>query len=136
MLKTARLTVAGALFGAALALAAPASAQMADFTGTWSFSGQMMQGTLLLTVAPVCSLQQTGNQVAGTCKGPNAAGPATGLASGTNLSLQWMGTATDPLGRTGISVFQGTLGPDNVIRGSWTTSTMPGASGPFAAQKL
>jgi hypothetical protein len=121
--------------GLALITALPAQAQTPSFTGTWSVSGQMVAGKFLATVAPVCTLQQAGSQVTGTCKGPNGIGPATGMASGANISWEWMITPTTPIAMSAIATFKGTLGPDGVVRGTWTNSNLPNASGPFTAQR-
>jgi hypothetical protein len=44
--------------------------------------------------------------------------------------------ATTSIGLNGVSTFQGTLGRDNVIRGTWEFSRAPRLEGQFAAQKL
>ena len=120
----------------ALLAAAPARAQFANFSGSWSVSGQIVMGNGMVTVAPICSLQQRQAQVTGFCKGPNGAGPATGLVDGPTISWQWQVTATSPTGVPGLVTFQGGLGPDGVIRGSWTHSRVRGAAGPFTAQRM
>ncbi len=125
----------GVLFAATLA-AAPAHAQFANFSGSWSVSGQIVAGTAMITAAPICTFQQNQAQVTGFCKGPNAAGPATGLVNGPTISWQWQVTPTTPAGISGLATFQGGLGPDGVIRGSWNHSRAGGATGPFTAQRM
>jgi hypothetical protein len=127
---------ASALLGLALALSTSARADDVDFTGSWSISGRIVSGNLFTQVTPVCALQQAGAQLTGTCAGPNADGPATGLVDGRDISFQWRHTATTAIGVSGISSFTGRLERDNVIRGLWTISLQPGARGAFTGRKL
>ena len=131
--KTAWATGSIAL---ALLAGAPARAQFPDFSGPWSVSGQIVTSNMLTTVAPVCTFQQVRARLTGFCRGPNAAGPATGLVNGPTVSWQWQMNPTTPLGFGGVSTFRGSLGPDNVIRGSWNHSQLGYASGPFTAQRM
>lgn len=120
--------------GAALALAASAAAA-ADFSGTWSASAIFEKnGQIVYTTTPVCTFQQAGVRISGTCKGPNALGPATGTASGSAITWQWRATA-NATGQTGLSTWRGTLGPDEVIRGDMSGSSTPGVFAPFTAQR-
>ncbi len=121
----------GALFGFVLALPIPAAAD--GFEYTWNVHGQMEVNGQVAGVSPVCVLRQAGSQISGNCRGPAAEGPATGVANGDNITWQWTATATNSNGRNGIAVFQGTLGYDGVIRGSYTNSTIPGVTGTFTA---
>jgi hypothetical protein len=132
----ARLGRASALIGLALALSVPARAGGIDFSGGWSVSGQIVVGDLLTIVSPICAFRQSGDRLTGSCKGPNAAGAAAGVADGRNISFQWRHLATNAVGLNGVSTFRGTLGPDNVVRGFWTISRLPNASGTFTAQRL
>jgi hypothetical protein len=132
MNKITGTVLAGALFGFGLTLPLPAAAD--GFEYTWNVRGQMNVNGQIAGVAPVCALRQMGTQISGNCKGPAAVGPATGVANGDNITWQWTATATNPNGRNGIAVFQGTLGFDGVIRGSYTNSTIPGVTGTFIAQ--
>ena len=126
--------MASLLAGAALAAVASA-ASAADFSGTWSASAVYQKnGQIVYTTTPVCTFQQTGNRISGTCTGPNALGPATGTASGSAITWQWKATA-NATGQIGLSTWKGTLGPDGVIRGDQTGSSLPGASAPFTAQR-
>jgi len=123
-----------------LALAAPLSitcapALAADFSGEWSVSGQIISGNLITIASPLCRFQQNGNQLTGICTGPNSRGSAAGFVNGASLSIQWQMMATDNIGLSGVSSFNGTLGPDNVVRGLWTYSGRPGARGQFSAQR-
>lgn len=130
-----RLACWSLLVGCALGLAAPAEAQVVDFSGPWAVSGQIVAGPVFAAVIPVCRFRQVGNQLSGHCRGPNAAGPAFGATNGFTISWQWQLHATTPIGVNGIAAFQGMLGPDNIIRGTWTSSAAPGASGPFSAHR-
>jgi hypothetical protein len=132
MTKITGTVLAGALFGFGLALPVPAAAD--GFEYTWNVRGQMDVNGQIVGVSPVCVFRQAGNQVSGNCRGPAAEGPATGVANGDNITFQWTATATNSNGRNGIAVFQGTLGYDGVIRGSYTNSTIPGVTGTFTAQ--
>jgi hypothetical protein len=114
---------------------APAVAAGVNFAGEWSVSGQIVAGNLFTIVSPVCRFQQNGNQLTGTCTGPNARGSAVGLVNGASVSFEWQMHATDSIGLSGVSSFNGRLGPDNVVRGLWTYSGRPGASGQFSAQR-
>jgi hypothetical protein len=114
---------------------APALAADPDFSGKWSVSGQIVGGNLMTIVSPVCTFQQNGSQLTGTCTGPNGTGSAVGLVNGAGVTFEWQMIPTDSIGLSGVSSFNGKLGPDNVVRGSWTFSGRPGASGQFTAQR-
>jgi hypothetical protein len=118
-----------------LVVSAPAGAQAVYFSGPWAVNGQLVAGPVFAAVMPVCQFTQVANKLSGTCQGPNAGGPATGAANGPMISFQWQIVPMTPLATPGIASFQGTLGPDNLIRGTWTSSNAPGASGPFTAHR-
>jgi hypothetical protein len=123
------------LAGAAISVATAGAASAADFSGTWSASAVFEQnGQIVYTTTPVCTFQQSGDRISGTCKGPNALGPAAGTADGANISWQWEATA-NATGATGVSTWNGTLGPDGVIRGQMSGQAMPGVMAPFTAQR-
>jgi hypothetical protein len=116
--------------GAIVFAASPALA--ADVSGTWSASAIVERnGQIVYTTTPICTFQQSGTQISGTCKGPHAIGPAVGTAIGTRISWQWTATA-NATGRTGVSTWIGTLNPDGVIRGKVSG---PGLTAPFTAQR-
>ena len=119
----------------ALAASAPALAGPVDFSGKWSVSGHIVNSRGYVLVSPVCDFKQTGGQVAGACKGPNGGGDATGLANGAEISFQWRTVPSNAIGLRGVASFNGVLGADGVIRGSWSFSTWPGATGQFTAQR-
>ncbi len=123
------LALAASLF----LVCAPASADSVDFSGKWSVSGHMISANMYTLVRPVCDFQQSGDQLAGACTGPNGAGSAVGLTNGREVTWQWHIVPTNNIGIAGISSFNGRLGPDNVVRGSWTFSGRPGVSGQFTA---
>jgi hypothetical protein len=132
----ARLGGAGAAIGLALMISSSAPADEVDFSGAWSVSGRIITGSLLTYVSPICTFHQAGDQLTGSCKGPNGAGSASGAIDGADISWQWRIIATNAIGINGLSTFRGTLGRDHVIRGSWTFSRLPRASGEFTAQKM
>ncbi len=125
----------GLVVGGALAAAAPAGAQVVDFSGPWAVRGQIISGPVFTAVMPICRFRQVNNQLVGSCRGPNANGPASGAVIGLTISFQWQVHPFTPIGIGGLASFQGTLGPDNVIRGVWTSTAVPGASGPFTAYR-
>ena len=123
------------LAGVTIALAAGNTASAADFSGTWSASAVFEQnGQIAYTTTPVCTFQQSGSRISGTCKGPNALGPAVGTADGATISWQWTATA-NATGRTGVSTWKGTLDTDGVIRGHMSGAANPGVTAPFTAQR-
>ena len=123
------------LAGVTIALAAGNTASAADFSGTWSASAVFEQnGQIAYTTTPVCTFQQSGSRISGTCKGPNALGPAVGTADGATISWQWTATA-NATGRTGVSTWKGTLDTDGVIRGHMSGAAMAGVTAPFTAQR-
>ena len=95
----------------------------------------MIRGNQYTLVSPVCEFQQSGDQLTGTCTGPNGTGSAVGLTNGASVTWQWHVVATNNIGLSGISSFNGRLGADNVVRGSWTFSGRPGVSGQFTAMR-
>ena len=131
MNRIAKAGFASALAGLALLIVAARPAEAANFTGTWSVSGTMAHGTMAAKVSPVCTLRQSGNTLGGSCRGPNGAGPATGTVNGSRVLWQWHVTATNSIGMSGVMTFHGTLGADNVVRGTWTASPLPGGVGEF-----
>ena len=123
------------LAGVTIAAATESSASAADFSGTWSASAVFEQnGQIAYTTTPVCTFQQAGSRISGTCKGPNALGPAVGTANGATISWQWTATA-NATGKTGVSTWKGTLDTDGVIRGHMSGSAMPRVTAPFTAQR-
>jgi hypothetical protein len=104
----------------------------ANFSGTWSVSGTMTSATSIAKVSPVCTLRQSGDALSGTCRGPNGVGAATGELNGARILFQWHVARTNSIGMSGVATFHGALGPDGVIRGTWTFSGFP-ATGTFTA---
>lgn len=127
---------ARAVIGLVLAISSGARADEVDFSGAWSVSGRIITGNLLTSVSPICVFRQAGDQLTGSCKGPNSAGSASGLIHGADISWQWRLTPTNSVGLGGLATFRGTLGRDRVVRGSWTFSRLPRASGDFTAQRM
>ncbi len=127
---------AGALIGAALIASSPARAGDVDFSGTWSVSGHIVSGSVIVYVSPICTFRQTADRLTGVCKGPNGAGSAAGTVNGAEIYWTWRIIPTNALGLAGVATFHGALGPDNVVRGFFSHSIRPNSSGPFTAQKV
>jgi hypothetical protein len=128
--------LAGAGLALGLALAAGgAAAQQAEVSGKWAVSGEIVTGEAQVIARPVCDFQQAGAKLTGSCKGPNAHGPATGSVAGQKVSWTWELTADTAIGANGTGRFEGELGADHVIRGTWSFSGLPGASGKFTGEK-
>jgi hypothetical protein len=123
------------LVGCILVVSAPAGAQVVDFSGPWAVNGQIVVGPVFTAILPICRFTQVANQLSGSCQGVSLGGPASGASNGPMISWQWQAQALNPLGVGGIASFQGTLGPDNIIRGTWTSTAVPGASGTFSAHR-
>ncbi len=117
-------------------IAAASAAQAADVGGDWSVDGTVQsRGDILANVAPDCVFQLAGDQISGTCKSPNSAGPITGTTEGDAVTWQWAATpSSDPTSTTQIS-FRGVLGRDGVIRGAMTLSAMPDLIGTFTQKR-
>ena len=130
-MRLMRLVRTSALVMVALT-AFPGIADAANFAGTWTFSAVMATAQS----SPVCVLRQSGNAVAGTCKGPNGMGAASGIVNGNAILLRWSAIRTNAIGMSGLITYHGTWGSDGVIRGTWTASPIPGEVGTFSAQKL
>jgi hypothetical protein len=124
------------LAGAAIAAVSQHPASAADLSGTWNVSATYIShGALVGTATPVCTFQQTGGRLSGTCKGPNGIGPAAGTVAGGSVAWQWDHTATTPYGATGAGRYRGTVGADGVIRGTATDTALPGVAGAFTQQR-
>jgi hypothetical protein len=135
-MMTIRTSISLALAAGAGAFSLASAAQAADVGGDWSVYGTVQsRGDNLATVSPDCSFQLAGDQITGTCKSPNSAGPVTGTAEGDNVTWQWAATPTsDPTSTTQIN-FRGVLGRDGVIRGAMTLSAMPDLIGTFTQKR-
>jgi hypothetical protein len=98
-----------------------------NISGTWNVSGLIAPGVGRNgdTWAPACVFQQSGTQLAATCKGPAAVGPAAGVVSGSAVTFEWNYTRDGP-------IFSGVIGADGVIRGS---VTFEGRTGTFTATR-
>jgi len=130
-----RSTTALAAF--ALFVASPLAVQAATFAGTWAFTGTFVEKGGMYVTAPVCVLRQTGNMLAGSCKGPNAIGSANGTVNGRTIVLQWHAVSTNAAtrGRGGVSTLKGTWGSDGVVRGTIVSTSTPG-TGVLTGQKV
>lgn len=114
---------------------APSAARAADFSGTWVVNGTIGSPPVG-TVSPVCVFKQDGKDVRGSCKGPHGLGPAHGTVDGEKISWHWDDEATDKTGSTGTATFNGVLGADGTIKGTWISTAIPDASGTFTMQKV
>ena len=124
---------------AALAMAAAASAalaQPADFSGKWSLSGQIIAGSNFFSFAQICDLTQTGDQIAGPCRGPNAGCSLVGVLSAAGLDLTCRTTNANNPALAGVSTFHGAPAPDGIVRGAVSHSRFPGASGVFFMMRV
>ena len=75
-----------AALGMAVFAAGGAEAQTVNIAGTWNIQGSIQAGGVLFSATPTCTFEQVGGRLAGTCIGPNAAGPVTGEVSGKAVS--------------------------------------------------
>jgi hypothetical protein len=117
---------------------APGSAQIqqTDYSGKWSLSGQMIAGRVFMSFAQICDLKQTGDQVAGPCKGPNGGCSAVGVVNGANVDLTCRTSSTNAPSLAGVSTFHGALGVDQIVRGSYTHSRFAGFTGVFFLMRV
>jgi hypothetical protein len=113
-----------------------ASAAETDFSGKWSVTETLTSGRTLMTSGTICNLKQVGDQIVVPCKGPNGGCSAVGMASVASLDWTCRTQTTNALGLAGYSTFHGALGGDAIVRGAWTHSTIPRATGQFAMQKI
>ena len=113
-----------------------AEAQRVDYSGKWSLSGQIIAGTMFMSFAQICELKQTGDQLAGPCRGPNGGCSLVGVVSGGTVDLTCHTTNTNSPNLAGVSTFHGALGADEIVRGPCSHSRFPGASGVFAMMRI
>jgi beta-lactamase regulating signal transducer with metallopeptidase domain len=103
-----------------------------DLSGAWDVRGSIgVPGKAVLGIAPTCEFQQAGSRLAGVCKGPNSLGTAAGAVDGGHVSWRWEATSYTPVGLSGLASFEGEIGPDDVIRGTWKFSSAPSLTGEF-----
>jgi len=113
-----------------------ARAQEGDLSGKWSLSGQIIAGRLFSSFAQICDLKQTGDQLAGPCRGPNGGCSAVGVVVGANVDLTCQTTYTNAPNLAGVATFHGALGADAIVRGTCTQSRLPGARGVFFMMRV
>lgn len=133
-MKKAIASWAAALLAVGAISFTPTSTSAADVAGTWNVSGTIQSPRGLFTFTPVCVFQQAGENLSGTCKGPNSQGPAVGTTVGQTVTWQAKVTAYTAIGYTGVISLRGTVGPDGVIRGVMTAAGWPG-TGVFTQQR-
>jgi hypothetical protein len=81
-----------------------------NISGTWKIESQND------VVAPLCAFKQVGNDLTGSCTGPNAVGAVTGMIEGNQLRWTWQWRAYVD-GTAGQHGFTSTLVSDNTING-------------------
>ncbi len=113
-----------------------AQAQQVDLSGKWSLSGQIIAGRVFVSFAQICDLKQTGDQLAGPCRGPNGGCSAVGVVNGANVDMTCRTSYTNSPNLAGVSTFHGALGADEMVRGSCASSRLPGANGVFAMMRV
>lgn len=113
-----------------------ADAQQADLSGKWSLSGQIIAGRMFMSFAQICDLKQTGDQIAGPCRGPNGGCSLVGVVNVANVDLTCRTSFTSSPNLAGVSTFHGGLGGDEIVRGSCTHSRLPGGNGVFAMMRV
>ena len=89
-----------------------------------------------MSFAQICDLKQTGDQLAGPCRGPNGSCSAVGVVNGSAVDLTCRTTNTNAPNLAGVSTFHGALGADEIVRGSCGHSRFPGADGVFAMMRV
>jgi hypothetical protein len=110
----------------------PQVAGGADLSGVWQVRGSIDEaGSPRAQATPVCEFRQGDRTLTGHCKGPRAEGPASGVIAGRHVSWKWQASATSVIGVSGAAWFQGDLGADGVIRGTWSLDQLPGLKGEF-----
>jgi hypothetical protein len=112
--------------GLALLAAGPVSAQPIDISGAWKIQGTIQSGGALFSARPTCVFEQAGSKLSGACIGPNASGPLTGVISGRNVSWTWRNRATNDVGITGMTAFNGVYVDHHLIQGTMTSSATSG----------
>jgi hypothetical protein len=110
-----------------LGAAQSAQAQQTDFSGKWSLSGQIIAGRNFMSFAQICDFKQTGDQLAGPCRGPEGGCSAIGVISGANVDMTCRTSFTNAPNLVGISTFHGALGTDEIVRGSCSHSPFFGS---------
>jgi hypothetical protein len=125
-----------ALVALSLVVCVPGTARADDFSGAWTVSGKATMGNMVMTIAPVCTFTQSNGTLGGNCNGPSYAGSVTGAVDGKNITWTWAGISKSDSNVRAVAKFKGTLGPDGVIHGTWTSSQMTtGEVGNFSAHK-
>jgi hypothetical protein len=114
----------------------PPSREGNDLSGTWVVSAMIeSNGQMAATATPVCTFQQAGARITGTCEGPNALGPASGAVTGDKVAWKWVANAYTAQGTSMTVSFHGMLGHDGVVRGTVTASGLRGLVGHFTQQR-
>jgi hypothetical protein len=118
----------------------------ADLTGTWNMRFPIVvrsPGGRPARSVPICVLQQTGNQLSGTCKiADRGEGPITGTIGGQHVELKWnfkfypymrahFAPAADDL--FAITTFRGDLDTDTTMRGQYQSKFQQGWNRVFSA---
>jgi hypothetical protein len=118
--------MAMACVGAALFAAGAASAQTPNISGVWRVQGQIRYGAAFEADMPTCTFRQTGGVLGGVCVGPHARGPLSGMIAGKRVSWTWSHAATNAVGLNGRTQFNGSYVNGRLIKGSMTSTAIPG----------
>ena len=121
-----RNAIAVACVGLALVAAGAARAQTPDISGVWHVQGHLASGRFVEDAMPTCNFVQNGGVLSGECVGPAGRGPLSGAIAGDKVSWTWSHVATAVNGVTGQTQFNGTYVNSQLIKGSMTSSLIPG----------
>jgi hypothetical protein len=127
----------GFVFGSALGLtllAAGSANAQPNAAGTWHVVGTSHYGNLYNQATPTCVFIQSGENLGGTCTGPNGQGPIAGTISGNSITWTWSIHATTVIGFTGILGFEGHFVTPRLIKGVMTSTGSP-VRGRFTASR-
>ncbi len=149
LLMIAGVTLIAAATAAKADDAKPATgATAADLTGTWNMRFPVVvrsPGGRPARGVPVCSLQQAGNQLSGTCKiADRGEGPVTGTVDGRHFELKWnfkfypyirphTSPANDDL--FAVTTFKGELDSATALHGRYQSEAQQGWNRAFRADK-
>jgi hypothetical protein len=98
-----------ALFACTALCSISAPSQAVEISGPWKIDSQ--NGP-----SPICGFEQAGNNLTGSCIGPNAKGTITGTIVGDQVRWRWQWVAYTANSSAAFD-FIGTLTPNNTITG-------------------
>lgn len=106
-LRFSFLVICAAAVG--FSISASAEAPPVDISGAWKIDSQ--NGPV-----PVCGFKQVGNNLTGSCAGPNAQGTITGAMNGREVRWRWQWVTYAGKNAAAFE-FVGTVGSDNTVTG-------------------